>query len=188
MSLSKKRAEKNVMVDSFVEYISLCLRDVPGGVFVGAIVFFIGAIVFSAMSGPGNRLKWCTRLLLFEYLVLLIVLAVLTRKVEMERMYNFTPFWTYRAIKEGDYLSKQAIMNVLAFIPVGFLLGCVSGRMKWWKALLIGGGFSILIEILQFVFRRGFAEFDDVFHNTLGCAIGIGVFVGVTWLVKRFRL
>lgn len=176
------------MVDSFVEYLSLCFRDVPDGVFVGAIVFFIGAILFSALSGLGNRLKWCTRLLLFEYLVLLVVLAVLTRKVEMERMYNFTPFWTYRAIKEGDLLSTQAIMNVLAFIPVGFLLGCVSGRMKWWKALLIGGGFSILIEVLQFVFRRGFTEFDDVFHNTLGSAIGFGMFVGMKWLFKRFRL
>lgn len=59
------------------------------------------------------------------------------------------------------------------------------GRLKWWKALAIGGGFSILIEVLQFVFKRGFAEFDDVFHNVLGCAIGFGVYVGVRWLIRQ---
>ena len=59
--------------------------------------------------------------------------------------------------------------------------------MKWWKALVIGGGFSLLIEVSQFVFKRGFAEFDDVFHNVLGCAIGFGVYVMVAWLVMRLR-
>ena len=59
------------------------------------------------------------------------------------------------------------------------VLGCAFGRMKGWKVLLIGGGFSVLIETLQFVLKRGFAEFDDVFHNVLGCLIGFGVYVGV---------
>lgn len=32
--------------------------------------------------------------------------------------------------------------------------------------------------MLQFTFARGFAEFDDLFQNVLGCAIGFGVYVG----------
>ena len=42
-----------------------------------------------------------------------------------------------------------------------------------------------MIEVLQFVFKRGFAEFDDVFHNVVGCAIGFGVYVGIVYLIKR---
>ena len=57
--------------------------------------------------------------------------------------------------------------------------------MKWWKVLFIGGGFSVLIETLLFLLKRGFAEFDDVFHNALGCVIGFGVYVGVRWMVER---
>ena len=34
--------------------------------------------------------------------------------------------------------------------------------------MLIGGAFSLLIETLQFLLRRGFAEFDDVWHNGVG--------------------
>lgn len=75
-------------------------------------------------------------------------------------------------------------MNVAAFVPVGFLFGCINGRAKWWKALLLGGGFSIMIEILQFAFKRGMSVFDDVFHNVLGCLIGYGLYVGVLWIVK----
>ena len=59
--------------------------------------------------------------------------------------------------------------------------------MDWGKVLAVGGGFSLLIEVLQFVSRRGFAEFDDVFHNVLGCAIGFGLYVAVAWVVTRVR-
>ena len=76
-------------------------------------------------------------------------------------------------------------MNVAAFIPVGVLLGCASDKMKWWKVVLIGASFSIIIEVLQFVTRRGYAEFDDVFHNTLGCLIGFGLFAAVTAVARR---
>lgn len=69
----------------------------------------------------------------------------------------------------------QVVMNLVAFIPVGFLLGCAFPRLKWWQVLLIGGGFSLLIEVSQLVFKLGLAEFDDVFHNVLGCLVGYGV-------------
>ena len=51
--------------------------------------------------------------------------------------------------------------------------------------MLIGGGFSVLIEVLQFVFKRGYAEVDDVLNNVVGCVIGYGVYVGVRWMVGR---
>ena len=78
-------------------------------------------------------------------------------------------------------------MNVLAFVPIGLLLGCAFERLRWKTVLMIGAGFSILIELLQFIFKRGFAEFDDVFHNVLGCAIGFGVYVLIARLVMHIR-
>ena len=119
--------------------------------------------------------------------MLLLALAVLTRSIHPTRPFDFTPFWSYREVLQSgkDALLTQNIANVLAFVPIGLLLGCAFGRMKWWKALAIGGGFSLLIEVLQFVFKRGFSEFDDVFHNVLGCAIGYGVYVGVRWLIRQ---
>lgn len=73
-------------------------------------------------------------------------------------------------------------MNVVAFIPIGLLLGCAFDRMKWWNVLLIAGAFSLLIETLQFVLKRGFAEVHDVWHNVIGCLVGYG---GIVCNVER---
>ena len=34
------------------------------------------------------------------------------------------------------------------------------------------------------VIWRGYAEFDDVFHNTLGCLIGFVLYAVVAWVVR----
>ena len=67
-------------------------------------------------------------------------------------------------------------MIVLAFIPIGLLLGTFKG-MKWWQALLVGLCFSMMIELLQLVLKRGLTEIDDVVHNGVGCMIGYWAFV-----------
>lgn len=42
--------------------------------------------------------------------------------------------------------------------------------------MIIGTSVSGAIETMQFVYNRGFAEVDDVIHNTLGSLIGYGMF------------
>ena len=160
----------------------------PTGVLVGfAGVFVIGTILFLAFLGPRRGARWAAGLLLAEYMVLILMLAVFCRKLLDVREFHVIPFRSYWYIWEGGHFLMQVCMNVLAFVPIGLLLGCAFGRLRWKTVLLIGGGFSLLIEVLQFVFKRGFAEFDDVFHNVLGCAIGFGVYVLVAWLVMRLR-
>ena len=75
---------------------------------------------------------------------------------------------------------------LLAFVPIGLLVGCVFGRVRWWKVLLCGAGFSLLIETVQFLTRRGFAEFDDLFHNVLGCLVGYGVCIIFNFIVGKW--
>ncbi len=75
-----------------------------------------------------------------------------------------------------EALLPENVMNMMVFIPVGLLLGCVFRCMNWWKALLIGGGISVSVEVLQFVTSKGFTETDDVMHNTLGCLLGYGTY------------
>ena len=178
------------MIGKLEHFITVVFRDIPTSFLVGFLVLFgVGTVLFLAFFGWKRGAKWSAGLLLVEYMVLLLALAVLTRKVHPARAFDFSPFWSYREVLRSgkDALLTQNIANVLAFVPIGLLLGCAFGRIKWWKALAVGGGFSILIEVLQFVFKRGFSEFDDVFHNVLGCAIGFGVYVLSAWFVMRIR-
>ena len=52
---------------------------------------------------------------------------------------------------------------------------------------MIGICLSVGIETLQFVFRKGFSEFDDVMHNTLGCLIGYGMYKVISLLALEGR-
>ena len=66
---------------------------------------------------------------------------------------------------------EQILANVIMFLPVGVLVGWI-----WrWRGLWVAFGLSAAIEILQLVTSRGLCEFDDVIHNMIGAAIGVGV-------------
>lgn len=117
-------------------------------------------------------------LLLVEYVILFALSALILRTPNPNHGFNFIPFWSYAAILEGGPgLVEDNLLNVLVFLPVGFLMGCAFKRISWWKVLLVTCGFSICVELMQFLFSRGFAELDDVIHNTLGAVLGYGVFV-----------
>ena len=174
------------MIDKLQRFIVIEIRGIPPSLLAGFLALLgIGTLLFLAFLGWKKGMKWSAGLLLVEYMVLLLTLAVLTRKVHPIRAFDFTPFWSYREVLRSgkDALLTQNIANVMAFVPIGLLLGCTFKRMKCWKALAIGGGFSLLIEVLQFIFLRGFAEFDDVFHNVLGCMIGYWIFIAFASLL-----
>lgn len=177
-------------INKATEYIGECFSSIPASVSVGmSFIFFLGTILLFAFLGFRKGIRWSSGLLFLEYLILLISLTVLFRPVQAARTFDFIPFWSYRDVRGGgnELLLTQMIMNVVAFIPLGLLLGISFPKIKWWKVLLTGGAFSLLIETLQFFLRRGFAEFDDVWHNVLGCMVGYGVYVGISWLVSRIR-
>ena len=64
------------------------------------------------------------------------------------------------------------INNIWLFVPLGTGLYRIFQK-KW--VLLIPFVFSVLIETTQYITGLGFAEFDDVFGNTLGGWIGVVV-------------
>ena len=75
-------------------------------------------------------------------------------------------------------------MNFVVFVPIGLLLGCTFRKILWWQVLLIVGAVSISIETLQFLYKRGFAETDDVMHDVLGCMFGYGLFCLVRFVYE----
>ena len=113
--------------------------------------------------------RW-TGALLAAYAFYLLSLAVLARKSGAEPQYMLRLFWSYARWTEEK---SQILANIAVFVPLGLLLGLDYG----WKGLPVGMGFSVLIELLQLVTRRGFFEFDDMIHNSLGALLGVSLAV-----------
>lgn len=175
------------MSDRIFQCIVESFRILPTSVYVWLVgVLCVGTVLLWAFLGFRKGTWWAAVLLLVEYLFWIYCMTVFFRDVQRSRTFNLTPFWSYRAIRSGNpLLLLQDILNVVAFIPVGLLLGCTIGRLKCWQVLLIGLALSMCIEILQLFLLRGFAEFDDLFHNMVGCLVGYGVFVGISQMIIK---
>ena len=127
--------------------------------------------------------------LLAEYSFLILCSTVIYRISTDNYKIDLTPFWSYTAINEGghDDLIKENLMNIALGVPVGFLLSFIMSKRSWWKVGLAGFVFSSVIELSQFIFKRGLCEFDDVFHNTLGCVIGYGIGLVIIYTINLVR-
>jgi glycopeptide antibiotics resistance protein len=75
----------------------------------------------------------------------------------------------------GSYLAKISLLNILIFVPYGFL-GEILFRIKQLRGIaVLGYGLLlvIIIESTQYVMNTGrAADVDDVIFNMLGIAIG----------------
>ena len=98
---------------------------------------------------------------------------------------NFVPL-----INLFDYdIMSEAIINFVGntamFIPIGIIWPIVFKELDSpLKNLAAGAGFSLLIEILQLPFFDRVSDIDDLLLNTLGFAMGYGVY----WLTKKKKV
>ena len=105
--------------------------------------------------------------------------------------YNLVPFKEIsRFVTYYDILGMEALIinlvgNVAAFMPFGFFMPVVSRRSRGRvRIILLGFGFSLMLETIQLVFRVGSFDVDDLILNTLGAGLGFFCYRRV----QRFRV
>ncbi|MBO6041069.1 MAG: VanZ family protein [Oscillospiraceae bacterium] len=97
---------------------------------------------------------------------------------------NWIPFVDF-----GFYQSKRVVVlnvigNVAMFIPSGIVLPIVYRKLDgFWKALGAGFLLSLCIELLQLPFFVRATDVDDLILNTLGVAVGYGIYA----MLRRAR-
>jgi glycopeptide antibiotics resistance protein len=63
--------------------------------------------------------------------------------------------------------------NIIAFMPFGILLPLARKNLtRGWQAVAWTGGFSLAIEVMQYLWAHRIADIDDVILNSLGGALG----------------
>ena len=135
-----------------------------------------------------NRKRIIAGFLLVLYIGFIIYTTLLCREPSDYRQYNFQLFWSYqRFFDDIEPQAQQILLNILFFMPFGVLVPfCVNGSWKIKLAITVASAcfLSGTVEFLQLLYRLGFAEFDDVFDNTMGAALG-AVVVLMLGSVKR---
>jgi len=100
------------------------------------------------------------------------------------REINLIPF-AGSAIKNNQLNFKEILWNVLVFIPFGLYWSLIKQNWPFWKKILLIAGVSLLFELVQFVFAIGGSDITDLISNTLGGAIGIGLYAALLRLLKE---
>ncbi len=153
---------------------------------IALILMLITCVIcFYCKHDISVSLAWA---LLVGYVFLVYSSTVIRRIPTANFKFEGRLFWSYIAAKEGkEYLVSLNIANVLMLIPVGFLVPRIR-NLGCKKVALIGLFVSSAIEVSQLVFKRGLFEFDDIFHNTLGCVIGYMIYRLFEYVRSKVRI
>ncbi len=101
---------------------------------------------------------------------------------------NLTPI-----VYMTDYPTRGEILlnfigNTAMFVPIGVIFPLVYQQLNTpAKAIAAGAAFSLCIELLQLPFYDRVSDIDDLLMNTLGYAIGYGLYRLTLWIVRRLK-
>ena len=147
------------------------------------ILMFLAAIVTGLLLVRRNG-KWAWPLAVV-WLVALVYAAFLSRRPYAAPRALLEPFHALKLFLKADNVAllkrlwylEGAGLNILLFVPFGYLLPLLWKRAdRWWKVVLCGFVLSLLIELVQLVTHLGMFDLDDLMNNSLGAFLGWGCF------------
>ena len=118
------------------------------------------------------------------YLLLLLYMLIFQRVIFGGGQFDICPINLIPFRTIGEYFSNQRgfwhnflnvniIWNIIAFVPFGLYLPIVRGNRKIAVYLAWIFLFSLSAEIIQWFFRVGVADIDDITLNCLGGFLGL---------------
>ncbi len=135
-------------------------------------------VIFIRRGSFRIKVKWMLGVMFVEYLTLLLCFTVFFRKESEDHVIRYELFHDY--LVNNMQLLRDALMNIVIFIPIGFCSSVFLKHPKWVKILLISGILSCSIEFSQYIFSRGYCDANDIMNNCIGGLFG--------WLMaSRFR-
>lgn len=112
------------------------------------------------------------------YTIFILMLTLFSREGNHPQAAAWIPLWSwFQVLFHGNReLLFQICLNMFLFVPLGALLGCCRRVQLQPRPLLTlclaGLVLSAAIETIQLLFHLGLFEWDDMLHNTMGCALG----------------
>ncbi|WP_343248330.1 VanZ family protein [Diplocloster hominis] len=117
------------------------------------------------------------------FLFYIFVLCVLLfRTIHPARSLNLVPFRSIINYLSGrdqimhTFALSNVLGNIVLFIPLGIYLTLFHRDKRIFKNLLWIVIISLTVEIIQYTFRLGIGDIDDIILNSLGGFLGIAAY------------
>lgn len=179
-------------------------------VLVVITVVLMGFIMTQLISGWTKENKTIAYIVCAAYALGVLYFTLFSRRPTGDNKVNFMLFYSfYRSLKYPIYWHEYAryllagqydkvftttkpletaLLNVLLFIPMGYILPVYLDAKKNRMKLIVGcaATCSLCIEIIQTITSLGWFDVDDLFCNVVGSIIGflmyrIAVVIRQTW-------
>jgi len=143
------------------------------------MLFLLAAIVLGLVLVQRNG-KWAWPIAVV-WLAALVYAAFLIRRPYAVPRALLDPFHALKLFLKADNVAllkrlrylEGAGLNILLFVPFGYLLPMLWKRAdRWWKVVLCGFVLSLGIELTQLVTHLGMFDLDDLMNNSLGAFLG----------------
>jgi len=158
---------------------------------IGALYYFV---IYKKILKGQKRLNVKQILIgamFVSYIIMVFGITFLNRgshyqgSMNLHFLSSYRDAWNTFTLRSWQFL----ILNIILFIPLGFLLPLMSKNFKnFYRTLIIALLFTFIIEIIQYVTGLGIFEIDDIFNNIIGAIIGYGLIMFVINLKDKISL
>ncbi len=162
----------------------------PEQAFYGLLIVLVVLVLFLVLNllGKTRFRQGLSAVVLTIYLTFVLGSTVFTRDPGQFMTPNFHLLMSYRVMMASQsYLAaKGIVLNMLLLMPIGLLLPVILQKRFFLWPVLVGFGCSLMIELMQYYFRCGMFDVDDLLNNTLGVWLGYLIYWAVT-LIPYFK-
>lgn len=123
------------------------------------------------MEHTKRRLQQALRVLLAVYLIFTFYLTVVSRASSGKDIIRTEWLAGYKSVYDV-YANSENYLNILLFVPIGYLVGLVARKYRLLCAVLVGLFVSETIECAQLIWQRGTFDVNDLMNNTIGAMVG----------------
>lgn len=174
----------------YFEYLDLgfCYlkRSVSCSILIYGVIFAV--LFFTKKRKPQKDKIWKY---IFEYIFILWICVILKTTGIYGAEFQFSPSMdtimkAFTSVPFQDASIRMVILNLLLFVPYGFLfpIAVKTDKWTWYKAFIAGIVTSLSIETLQLFVGRLF-ELDDILANSFGTLAGYVIWQSLQEIRKK---
>lgn len=137
-------------------------------------VFVITLFICYRNRKSPNAIKLFEFLSLVEIIMLTLSCTLLFRPIKHGFLFKTEIMSGFMEYYRDGIIPYENILNIILFIPIGYLISSLIASKKNNQMIAIFSGilFSLFIESMQYIFKRGIFDINDILNNTLGSIFG----------------